>query len=338
VILVETHARFAAHDAGRGHPERPARLDAVLAGVRRAGLDEEVLLASPEPAGADDLERVHSPAYLAALEELCATGGGAIDMDTGAGPASWDAAVRAAGAGLDAVARLESGEATASFCAVRPPGHHARPLVGMGFCLLNNVAITAAALAARGERVAIVDIDAHHGNGTQEAFYDDPRVLFVSFHQWPLYPGTGRPEERGSGLAYGTTVNLPMPPGTSGDSYRALFDEVITPSVARFGATWVLVSAGFDAHRDDPLGDMRLTAGDYADLTRRAVGLSGPGRLVLFLEGGYSLPAVRASVAACAAQLADSPLRPEPLSRADDGGRGRVDAYRRLFVEDDALA
>ncbi len=203
------------------------------------------------------------------MEEFCRQGGGAIDPDTTVGPGSWAAATLAAGAGLDAMERLGRGEADAAFCVVRPPGHHATPGRAMGFCILNNAAIVAAALAEQGERVLIVDWDAHHGNGTQEVFYADPRVLYVSMHEYPQYPGTGRADERGQDAGTGTTVNLPLPSGATGDVYLAAVDDVLLPAVDGFAPTWVVVSAGFDAHRADPLTDLGLTAGDFADLADR---------------------------------------------------------------------
>ena len=311
-VLLGTHPRFLDHDTGRGHPERPARLDAVLRGISAAGLDEAVVPVAPRPARRDELELVHPAAFLDAVERFCTSGGGHIDADTAAGPESWDAAVLAAGAGLDAVERLDRGEAEAAFLAVRPPGHHATPARAMGFCLLNNVAVTAAALAARGERVLILDWDAHHGNGTQDAFYADGRVAYVSLHQFPLYPGTGRLEETGVGAGEGTTVNLPMPAGSTGDSYLAAIDEVVAPLAKSFGPTWVLVSAGFDSHRADPLTDLGLSAGDFALLTERVMELAPAGRRVAFLEGGYDLDALAASAGACVAALAGVAYRPEP--------------------------
>ena len=199
----------------------------------------------------------------------------------------------------------------------------------MGFCLLNNVAVTAAALAARGERVLIVDWDAHHGNGTQDCFYADPRVLYVSMHEFPLYPGTGRLEETGTGAGEGSTVNLPFPAGTTGDAYLAAVDELVVPITEAFAPTWLLVSAGFDAHRADPLTGLGLAAGDYADLTRRLLPLVARGRVVAFLEGGYDLEALALSAGACVAALAGGDYRPEP---ATGGGAGRaiVDAALRL--------
>jgi acetoin utilization deacetylase AcuC-like enzyme len=189
--LFLTHAALAGHDAGPGHPERPARLQAVSAGAREAGVDGALVPVAARSARRDELEALHPAAYLDALERFCAAGGGEIDADTGAVAASWTAALHAAGAGPDAVERLDRGEASAAFCAIRPPGHHASPRRAMGFCLLNNVAVTAAVLADRGERVAILDWDAHHGNGTEAAFYDDPRVLYASLHEHPPLPGHG---------------------------------------------------------------------------------------------------------------------------------------------------
>ena len=291
-VLLFTHDRLLEHDTGSWHPERAARLRSVLRGAEGAGLGGAIGRRAPRLATRDELVRVHRPELVDALERFCAQGGGELDADTIVVPASWTAALLAAGSGLSAVEALEQGEATAAFCAVRPPGHHATPQRPMGFCLFNNVAITAAHLAERGEKVLIVDWDAHHGNGTQEAFYDDGRVLFISMHQYPFYPGTGDLTETGCGAGEGATVNLPFPAGTSGDTYRAAIEEVVVPAAERFAPTWVLVSAGFDAHRDDPLTDLGLSAGDYSDLTTRVVRLAPPGRRICFLEGGYDLDAV----------------------------------------------
>lgn len=199
----------------------------------------------------------------------------------------------------------------------------------MGFCLLNNVALAATVLADRGEKVVVVDWDAHHGNGTQAAFYDDERVLYVSTHQWPLYPGTGALAEVGVGKGTGLTVNLPLPAGATGDVLLAGFDEVVAPAVAAFGPTWVLVSAGFDAHRRDPLTGMALSSGDFADLTHRVLDFAPAGRRLLFLEGGYDLEALADSTGACLAALAGVDHRPEP---ATSGGPGRqvIDAALRI--------
>ena len=300
-----------------------------MSGIGQAGLADAIVEVEPQPAAVADLERVHDPGYVRRLEAFCLEGGGRLDADTGVCPESWDAALLAAGAGMEAARRLEAGEADAAFCAVRPPGHHAMRTSAMGFCLFNNVAVTAAALAERGERVAIVDYDAHHGNGTQDTFYEDPRVLFVSLHQWPFYPGSGRLAETGAGAGAGTTVNVPFPAGTSGEAYRAAFDEVVVPVIEGFAPTWLLISAGFDAHRADPLCDLGLTAGDYADLTARLAALVPAGRRIAFLEGGYDLDALSWSAGAAVSALVGPQYRPESAS---SGSRGLevVSAVREL--------
>jgi acetoin utilization deacetylase AcuC-like enzyme len=318
-VLFVTHPTYLDHTTPRGHPERPERLEAVRAGAVEAGLDDELQWVAPEPATVEDVERVHAPTYVEALERFCRAGGGRLDPDTVAVPESWDAALLAAGAGLTAADRLRAGDGRAAFCAVRPPGHHALSARAMGFCLFNNVAVTAAALAARGEQVMVVDIDAHHGNGTQDAFYDDPRVVYVSFHQSPLYPGTGAVFETGDGVAAGTTVNLPMPPGATGDVYRQGICDAVLPLGREHRPDWLLISAGFDGHRDDPLADLGLSAGDYADITLDLLTLVPAGRRLAFLEGGYDLDALRSSTAATLAALAGERTHPE---RPTGGGPG----------------
>ncbi len=298
VLLVARDPVYREHDPGPGHPERPIRLRAVEQGIAAARVDDAITALVPRDATVEELERVHSSRLVAGLQALCAEGGGAIDPDTVASPGSYDAARRAAGAGLAAVDALRRGDGAAAFLAVRPPGHHARPATAMGFCLFNNVAVTAGALTDRGERVCIVDYDAHHGNGTQEIFYADERVLYVSFHEWPLYPGTGRLHEMGTGDGAGLTCNFPLPSGATGDVYLRALDEVVAPMVERFAPTWVLVSCGFDAHRDDPLTGLGLSAGDYGLLAARVTELAPTGRLIVFLEGGYDLDALESSVAA----------------------------------------
>jgi acetoin utilization deacetylase AcuC-like enzyme len=324
-LLVVTDPRFLEHDTGPGHPERPSRLRAVDEGIALAGLGDAVVPVEAAAAPREAVEAVHPPALVDAIERLSASGGGAVDADTRVGPSSFEAAMVAAGAGLELVRRLEAGEGDVGFCAVRPPGHHATPTRAMGFCLFNNVAVTAAALASRGERVAIVDYDAHHGNGTQDVFYEDPRVLYVSLHEWPLYPGTGALDEVGRGAGTGTNLNVPLPAGTKGDVYRRALDELVVPAIERFGATWLLISAGYDAHRADPLTGIELTSGDYADLTARLLAVVPAGRRLLYLEGGYDLDGLRDSVAASLAAALGEDVRPEPASTGDTGSH-RLDA------------
>jgi acetoin utilization deacetylase AcuC-like enzyme len=325
-VLFATSPRYLDHLAGIGHPERPQRLEAVLAGARRAGIADALVPLEPRAATLEELTLVHPADYVAGIERVCRTGGGKLDPDTSVVPASWDAAVLAAGAGLAAVDALRRGEGDAAFCAVRPPGHHATVQDAMGFCLFNNVAVVAASLVERGERVAIVDYDAHHGNGTQDIFYADPRVFYVSMHQFPLYPGSGRLFERGSGLAEGTTMNLPFPPETTGDVYLAALDRVVLPTLEMFAPTWLIVSAGFDAHRRDPLTDLALTSGDFARLTKRLCSLVPKGRRIAVLEGGYDLQALESSSAAALAVLAGVDVEPDEPATSGGPGMRIVDA------------
>ena len=312
--LLVTDERFLSHEAGSRHPEQPARLSAVWEGLAAADLGDALVRVEPRPAEVEELLVVHPSSHLSRLEMIDAAGGGRVDPDTVMGPDSWEAARLAAGAGLVAIDALKKGVADFAFCAVRPPGHHAMPDRSMGFCLLNNVAVAAAALANAGQKVVIVDLDAHHGNGTQDAFYGDDRVLFVSCHQWPLYPGTGAADEVGTGAGIGTTVNLPVPPGTAGDDYRYAMDSLVVPVVENFKPDWLLISAGFDAHRADPLTDLGLTSGDYADLMGSLANLVSTGRVIAFLEGGYDLAALSDSVGASVAALLGIDHRPEAAS------------------------
>jgi acetoin utilization deacetylase AcuC-like enzyme len=335
-VLFSTHAAYLEHLAGPRHPERPERLQAVLSGIKRYASADSLIPLEPIAATHVDLERVHPRAYLDRIERISSSGGGRLDPDTYASPGTWRAATLAAGAGLTAADALRRGEGDAAFCAVRPPGHHANQTESMGFCLISNVAVLAASLADQGERVLILDYDAHHGNGTQDVFYHDPRVLFVSLHQWPLYPGTGRHTEVGSGAGEGFTMNVPLPPGTTGDVYLRAFDELIAPRVEAFAPTWLIISAGFDGHRFDPITELGLTSGDYIALTKRAMAWAPPGRRIVMLEGGYDLDAL----AWCAAGVVGvlSGEDPEPVDTTESetsGGPGarQLDAITSFWRE-----
>ncbi len=309
-VLSVSHPACALHDAGWGHPERPARLEAALLGVERAPV--ETIPVEAPLAAREGLELVHDPSYIDRIERLCAMGGGRLDPDTRAGEASWEAALRAAGAGPEAVRRLQAGEAEAAFLAVRPPGHHARSALAMGFCLFNNAAVTAALLAGRGNRVAIADWDVHHGNGTEETFAAHPGVFYISLHQFPYYPGTGGEADMEDYPSPSTTLNLPLPAGAAGDLYRRACDELLLPALRRFGPDWMLVSAGYDAHAADPLAQLRLLASDYAYLSAALRETVPPGRTIFFLEGGYDAEAITASVSATLAGAAGRTVEDKP--------------------------
>lgn len=280
------------------HPERPARTAVVRSAIDDLHLESDLIVAPTRVASRAELLRVHDASYLDELGAFCYGGGGDLDADTYATFNSWSIAQNAAGGGLAVIDELRRRDGGIGFVVTRPPGHHALANRAMGFCLLNNVAIAAAALTAVGERVLVIDWDVHHGNGTQQIFWNSPDVLYVSTHQWPLYPGSGSAEDVGGWNAIDRTINIPLPSGTTGDVLLRSLEEIAAPVIDEFQPTWVLVSAGFDAHRDDPLADLALTGGDFAQLALLAASFAPrPGRLALFLEGGYDLNALRSSVA-----------------------------------------
>jgi acetoin utilization deacetylase AcuC-like enzyme len=307
------HDASLAHDIP-GHPERPDRIRALEAEMAGRDWFGATLLEAPE-VDRDLLETIHPVPYVAALEELCARGGGFLDADTAAVPATFGAALRAAGGAAALVDGLLGGTARVGVSALRPPGHHAEPTRAMGFCFFGNVAVAARrAIATHGvERVLILDWDVHHGNGTEAIFAADPGVLFVSIHEWPLYPGTGPASYLGEGAGEGYTVNLPVP-GSSGDAvYRSLVAHVVAPLMAAWEPQLVLVSAGFDAHRADPLASCTVTEAGFAGMTATlraccdAIGVP----LGLVLEGGYDLGALAGSMAALMPVLVDGST-PDP--------------------------
>ena len=308
-----THAAFLAHDTGAAHPERPARLQAVLEGLEAGGLRAELEELVAPLAQRAWVHAVHPPAHVQALESACARPRSVLDAgDTVAGPGSFEAALRASGGLVEACARVLDGRWRQAFVAARPPGHHAGAAEVMGFCLLNHVAVAARWLRAQGrlERVAIVDWDVHHGNGTQHIFERDGSVYYASMHQYPFYPGTGAASERGSGPGEGTTLNVPLPAGTEDSRWLRGFEERVLPALEDFRPQFVLVSAGFDAHADDPLGGMALSARAYGEMTRRLSELArrhAGGRLVSFLEGGYDLAALAACARAHVEELLAAP-------------------------------
>ena len=314
VILFGTHPKYVEHDTGSVHPESPERLVAVRRGIESSCVKDAIELFQPEAATLEELGRVHEPSYVDALRRFCLMGGGMLDPDTVASIGSWDAALYSAGAGIHAARKIRAGEADAAFLAVRQPGHHAVSDRAMGFCLINNIAVLAADLVAKGEKVLVFDYDAHHGNGTQEMFFEDPSVLYVSAHQYPQYPGTGRAREVGSGAGKGYTLNLPFHAATTGPSYMEALNRIVAPAVEAFAPTWTLISAGFDAHRRDPLTEMGLTSGDFCDLTLWVKQQMPSSKVIAFLEGGYDLSALEQSTAATLAALAGETIKPEPNS------------------------
>jgi len=296
---------YAEHDTG-AHPEGADRISSLVEHLRGSDLWGRLAVARPEPASEDDILLVHTRAHLGLVKKAAEGAGRWLDPDTHVSPRSYEIALLSAGGAIKAVRLWDDG--LVPFALVRPPGHHATPDRAMGFCLFNNVAIAARRLLNEGcARVAILDWDVHHGNGTQAAFYDEPRVLFVSLHQWPHYPGSGFFNECGAAGAEGRTVNLPLPAGCDDGDYADAFARVVEPIVGQFDPEAILVSAGQDIHRDDPLGSMRVTEAGFAGLALRCVDLAGSceGKLAFVLEGGYDRAATAGAVEAVLRAVAD---------------------------------
>lgn len=316
-----TDARFAAHTL-EGHPEHAGRLEAIERHFAREQLHTRLVMPSVTPAPYEALAAAHSAHYLADLEQTRALAEVAmLDPDTYVLPGSYEVARLAAGAVLTAVDAVLASEADNALAAVRPPGHHATRSTAMGFCLLNNIAIAARhAVRVHGlRRVLIVDFDVHHGNGTQDIFYDDPAVLYVSSHQSPLYPGTGMVDEIGVGAGVGYTLNIPLPPGAGDRAFEHVYRNIVVPAATRFAPDLILVSAGFDAHWADPLANMMLSLAGFDRLVRLLTGLAQElcaGRIVFVLEGGYHLEVLGAGWANVARALLGDAEVEDPLGVA----------------------
>jgi acetoin utilization deacetylase AcuC-like enzyme len=304
VTALFADARCQQHDTGPGHPESPARYTAVMDALQRAGLLDRLLRLEPRAVTRDDLLLAHDAAYLRRAEEDILAGFSQLSTgDTTICEDSWEVARLGVGGALAAVDAVMAGQATNAFCAIRPPGHHATPDRGMGFCILNNVAIAARHAQRRHGigRALIVDWDVHHGNGTQDAFYADGTVFFCSTHQWPLYPGTGRASEIGEGAGKGMTLNCPLPAGSGRTEIFGAFEDELLPAMEKFRPEFVFISAGFDSRVGDPLGNFELTDQDFADLTKLVRNLAdqyAQGRIVSVLEGGYNLSGLASAATA----------------------------------------
>jgi len=308
--------RFLLHRAPYEHPEHPGRLSAIRARLDEDGLANRCRRVPAREASSEELERIHTPAHVAAIAATAREPFRQLDPDTYTSRESALAARLAAGGLVDLATAIADGRLPNGLALLRPPGHHAEADRAMGFCLFNNVAVAARAVQASGSarRVLIVDWDLHHGNGTQHSFWEDPSVLYFSTHQFPFYPGTGAINELGAGEGRGFTINVPWPAGCGDAEYLSAFDRILLPVAARFGPDLVLVSAGFDAAAGDPLGSMRLSSNGYAAMTHRLQTLAG-GRLCLALEGGYDLEAISSAAAACLRILLGGPAPPEPTGR-----------------------
>jgi len=328
------HPVFLEHNLP-GHPENAQRLERIMAVLEGSGVLERLVPVEPRPATEEELERVHTPAHIERVRAEAERGGGHLDPDTYVNRRSYEAACMAAGGLLAAVEAVLSGEVENGFGLLRPPGHHATRSRAMGFCLFNNVALAARhALARPGvERVFIADFDVHHGNGTQDIFEDDPHVFYFSTHEYPFYPGTGHWSEIGRGEGEGTVLDVPLPAGVGDGGYRRVFEELAWPLARRFRPDLILVSAGYDAHWQDPLAMMRLSLEGYAHLARELVGMARElcgGRILFALEGGYHLDVLAHGVLNTFYALLGEDTISDPLGPPPPGERDIEDLLTRL--------
>ena len=323
VTAIVEDSRFLEHRGPAGHPERPERLSAVSEAIepRRDRLD----VLAPRPATRDEILRVHRPDHIDRISQACERAPAHLDGDTYVSPESFDVALLAAGGSVELVRAIAADSVQTGLASVRPPGHHAEADRAMGFCLFNNVAVAARALQAEDgvDRVLILDWDVHHGNGTQHSFEEDPTVLYVSTHQYPYYPGTGGASEAGRGPGAGFTLNIPMPAGCGDAEYVGVLQRILVPAARGFRPDFILISCGFDAHREDPLAGMLVTGDGYAAMAaivrHLADDLCG-GRLAFILEGGYALPGLREGVAAVPDAILDSTAPSLPAALDLDPG------------------
>jgi len=308
------------HDTGE-HVENGGRLEAIISHLEATGLKKQLTLIKPRPASVEELSLVHTKQHISYIQDIAKKGGGWVDADTVMSPHSYEVARYAAGGAIAAVEAVMEGKVNSAFALLRPPGHHATPHRAMGFCLFNNIAIAAEHALAKYklERVLIIDFDTHHGNGTQEIFYDRPQVMYISTHEYPLYPGTGDVGETGKGSAKGTTVNIPLPAGCGDNEYRMVFEQVIAPAARRFKPQLVLVSAGYDTHWADGIALMQVSVSGFGEMARIISGLASElcdGRLVFTLEGGYNLRALAASIKATFDVLLGNSTSDDPIGQS----------------------
>jgi acetoin utilization deacetylase AcuC-like enzyme len=326
------------HDTG-GHVENARRLETIISYLEQTGLKSQLTLIEPRAASVEELALVHQREYISHIQEVAQEGGGWLDPDTVMSPDSYEVALYAAGGAIRAVEAVMDGEVNSAFALVRPPGHHATSRRAMGFCLFNNIAIaTQHALAKyKLEHILIIDFDVHHGNGTQEAFYDNPHVMYISTHEYPFYPGTGSVGETGSGAAEGTTINIPLPAGCGDSEYRQVFEQIIVPAARRFEPQLILVSAGYDSYGGDGLALMQVSVTGFGQMVRVIKELGDElcgGHLVFTLEGGYNLKALAASVKATFDVLlgnsVDDPLGQSPRSFGVPGIDSLIKAIKEI--------